>query len=109
MFFPDVGLFICVFSCKIDLKSQFFQVLSLTCEGESKFYLKRFRNIQLQIKYKNFCSVFLFMKYTFLRMMGYENRMFQTNTKVVFHLLPRVAHFISVKCLLKFLFNYTYS
>lgn len=103
MFFPDVGLFICVFSCTIDLKSQFFFLgLSLICEGESKFYLKRFRNIQLWIEYANFCSVFLFMKYTFLRMMGYENRMFQLNTKVFFHLLPRVAYFISVKCLLKF-------
>lgn len=86
-------------------KSGFFQVLSLNCGGESKFYLKRLRNIQYSIFRLNtqiFCSVFLFMKYTFLRMMGYENRMFQTNTKVVFHLLPRVAYFISVKCLLKF-------
>lgn len=44
--------------------------------------------------YAIFCSVFfLFMKYTFLRMMGYENIMFQPNTKVFFHLLPRVAFY----------------
>lgn len=42
------------------------------------------------------------MKNTFLGMMVYENRMFQLNTKVFFQLLPRVAYFISVKCLLKF-------
>lgn len=36
--------------------------------------------------------------------MGYENRIFHTNTKVVFHLFPRVAYFISVKCLLKFFY-----